>query len=267
LTDRSGCTGAAFQALRFVSALLVLGLAVYGLVRLLVDRNNGLTLPTVIRTSALSPVSRGEILSEFKVITVERQYRIPVMGSSFKPMPTAARNGTIGAIATALFGNRESLPGTKRQMVYDMVTTVTAGIDLGKLAPDDIANSDTETTVTLPAPEVLSVIYDGTQSQMFSQDNPSLPYMGDSASLLAEMQKTGLEKHRMEAEADEALMAKARENARKSLQRFLEKTHPGRTVHVVFEKKGAAAAAQSSANTTPTAPREQADKLPRVQPR
>jgi hypothetical protein len=187
-----------------------------------------------IETAALSPISRGEILDEFRLITVERQYRIPVIGRSYKPLPDAATGGVLGQIAKDILGDRKSVPGTTTNLVYEMVTTVTVGIDLGKIADGDIQNGDRVTTITLPAPEVMAVVHDATQSRIYAKDRPRLPYMDNSAALLEELQRTGQVKHRLEAENDEALMTRAESKAREALKGLLEKVHPGREVQIFF---------------------------------
>lgn len=189
-----------------------------------------------METRALAPISRGDILSQFRLITVERQYTIPVMGRSYKPLPGAGQ-GVVGQIARDIFPNRDSIPGTTTNIVYEMTTTVTMGIDLAKLADADIQNGDATTTITLPEPEIISIQHDQTKSRIFSQDKPTLPYLDNSANLLAELQKTGEAKHRAEAELDEALQAKARTEARDSLGEFLRKVHPGRELQIEFRGK------------------------------
>lgn len=225
------------RILRLVSALLILILAAIGLVRLLADRGGkGVSgdSDTVTIVTPLAPVSRGQILSQFKLITVERQYRIPVLGTTYKPMPNPERDGVFGEVSQAVFGKRERVPGTTQNLVYEMVTTVTAGIDLGKLKELDIANGATVTTITLPLPEVIAVIHDAGSSRIFSQERPTVPFVGNPATLLEEMQKRGEKKHRLEAMHDEALMSRARRNAEESLLGFLKSLHPERQVVVQF---------------------------------
>ena len=226
-------TPAFVRVLRLISALLIIILAAFGLYSLLRGRP-GQTPARVMETVALSPVSRGEILNEFRLITVERQYRIPVLGRSYKPLPDPG-SGVMAQFTRDLLGGRESVPGTTTNLVYEMVTTVTVGIDLAKLKDSDIQNAETVTTVTLPTPEVISVVHDPTKSRIFAQDRPALPYLDNSAQLLEELQKTGNLKHRAEAEADEALMAKAKDEAQQSLKGLLEKVHPGREIRILFE--------------------------------
>lgn len=187
------------------------------------------------QTTALGPISRGDILSQFRLITVERQYRIPVIGRSYKPLPDAVIGGVVGMLARDLLGQRDSVPGTTTNLVYEMVTTVTVGIDLAKLQDGDITNGDRLTTLTLPKPEIIAVVHDPTKSKIFSRDTPKLPYLDNSAALLTELQRTGTLKHRAEAENDEALMAKAEDEARRSLKGLLEKVHPGREVQILFK--------------------------------
>lgn len=221
------------RTLRLLIALIIVILAFYGLYALL--RPTSPAQPgQKIETRALNPISRGEILNQFRVITVERQYRIPVVGRSFKPLPNAATGGVVGAIARDIFGNRDSVPGTTTNIVYEMVTTVTAGIDLSKLTEADIQNGDRTTTITLPAPEVIAVVHDPTESQIFAKDSPALPYMDNSAALLEELQRTGTVKHHNEAENDESLMRRARDEARQSLHSLLEHVHSGREIHILF---------------------------------
>lgn len=138
-------------------------------------------------------------------------------------------------IAKDLLGNRDSVPGTTTNLVYDMVTSVTMGIDLAKLQEGDIVNGDRVTTLTLPKPEVIAVVHDSTQSKIFSKDSPKLPYLDNSAALLTELQRTGTLKHRAEAENDDALLAKAENEARRSLKGLLEQVHPGREVYILFK--------------------------------
>lgn len=221
------------SALRFVVALIIVILALYGLYALLRPKGSP-EHQQVIETVALSPISRGDILDQFRLVTVERQYRIPVIGRSYKPLPNAATGGVFGMIAQDLLGNRKDVPGTTTNIIYEMVTTVTVGIDLAKMRDDDIVNGDTETTITLPAPEILAVTHDSTQSRIFAKDSPRLPYLDNSAALLEELQRTGQVKHRLEAEADEALMARAESKARDALTGLLERVHPGREVQIQF---------------------------------
>ena len=88
-----------------------------------------------------------------------------------------------------------------------------------------------------PAPEVLAIQHDQANSHIFAQNKPVLPYLDNSAALLAQLQKTGEEKHRAEAENDEALAARAKSQARDSLEGLLKKIHPGREVHIEFRDK------------------------------
>ncbi len=220
--------------MRFATAFIIIVLALYGLYSLF--RPRGEAGPSQkFETIALAPNSRGEILNEFRLITVERQYRIPVIGRSYKPVPDTSKSGILGQMARDLLGNRDSIPGTTTNLVYEMVTTVTMGIDLAKLQDQDIVNNETVTTVTLPQPEVIAVVHDPTQSQIFSRDSPTLPYMDNSAALLEELQRTGTVKHRSEAENDEMLQARAQDEARRQLKGLLEKVHPGRQVQILFK--------------------------------
>ncbi len=223
------------RLLRFITAFIVIVLAVYGLYTLFRPQQPGIVGAQKVETTALAPISRGDILSQFRLITVERQYRIPVIGRSYKPLPTAATGGVVGMIARDILGERDSVPGTTTNLVYEMVTTVTMGIDLAKIQNSDIANGDLVTTLTLPKPEVIAVVHDSTKSKIFSKDSPKLPYLDNSASLLTELQRTGTVKHRAEAENDDALMAKAEDEARRSLKGLLEKVHPGREVQILFK--------------------------------
>ncbi len=219
--------------LRYIAVIIILILALYGLYALLrptEPRGTGQT----IETAALAPIARGEILDEFRLITVERQYRIPVIGRSYKPLPTAATGGIVGRIARDILGDRDDVPGTTTNIIYEMVTTVTAGIDLAKVREQDILNGDRVTTITLPAPEVMAVVHDAMQSRIFAQDSPRLPYLDNSGKLLEELQRTGQVKHRLEAENDDALMAQAENKAREALKRFLEQVHSGREVQILF---------------------------------
>lgn len=225
------------RTLRLISTSLIIILAVYGLYTLFFRRNHLGAENTKIEATALSPISRGEILSQMRLVTVERQYRIPVIGRSYKPLPTAENNGIIGQVVQDFFGNRDSVPGTTTELVYEMVTTVTMGIDLGKLRDEDIENSDSVTTLTLPGPEVMSVIYDSAESKIFAKNSPTLPYLDNSAALLEQLQRTGVVKHRLEAENDEALAANAENEARRALQSLLEKIHPGREVKIEFHRE------------------------------
>lgn len=220
--------------MRFATAFIIIVLAFYGLYSLF--RPRGEPGPAQkFESVALAPISRGEILSEFRLITVERQYRIPVIGRSYKPMPDTSRSGVLGQIARDMMGGRDSIPGTTTNLVYEMVTTVTMGIDLAKLRDEDIQNNDTVTTLTLPNPEVIAVVHDPTKSQIFSKDSPTLPYLDNSAALLEELQRTGTIKHRVEAEGDELLQARAQDEARRQLKGLLEKVHPGRDVQILFK--------------------------------
>jgi hypothetical protein len=220
--------------MRFATAFIILVLAFYGLYALF--RPRGESGPAQkFETIALAPISRGEILNEFRLITVERQYRIPVMGRSYKPLPDTSKSGILGQVAKDMLGGRDSIPGTTTNLVYEMVTTVTMGIDLAKLGDEDIVNGDAVTTLTLPKPEVIAVVHDPTQSKIFAKDQPTLPYMDNSAALLEELQRTGTLKHRSEAENDDILQARAQDEARRQLKGLLEKVHPGREVQIQFE--------------------------------
>lgn len=222
--------------MRFATASIIIVLALYGLYTLF--RPKGEPGPShKFESVALSPISRGEILNEFRLITVERQYRIPVMGRSYKPLPDTGRSGILGQVARDMLGGRDSIPGTTTNLVYEMVTTVTMGIDLAKLGDQDIQNADTVTTLTLPRPEVIAVVHDPTKSQIFARDSPTLPYMDNSAALLEELQRTGTVKHRAEAENDDMLQARAQDEARRQLKSLLEKIHPGREVQILFKSE------------------------------
>lgn len=210
-------------------------LALYGLYTLFRGKKEG-GQEQKIETTALNPISRGDILAQFRLITVERQYVIPVLGRSYKPLPPAG-GSVMGQLTRDLFNGRDSVPGTTTNIVYEMATTVTMGIDLAKLQDSDIVNGDTVTTLTLPAPEIMSIQHDQGKSRIFAQDKPVLPYLDNSAELLAQLQKTGVAKHRAEAENDEALMARAEGEARANLQGFLNKVYPGRDVQILFKEK------------------------------
>lgn len=225
------------RAIRLVLILVILLLAAVGLYTLMGGGRSAGGPPGPVATSvvALAPVSRGEIVSQFKVITVERQYNIPVIGSAFKQAPSPERDGALGALARAALGWRERVPGTTEELVYEMVTTVTAGIDLSRLRDEQIDNGTTETTVTLPRPEVFSVVTDFDRSGVRYRSGPKLPFMSHSAQLIADLQKAGMKKHRQEAERDQDFMTRARTQARDALQNLLQSTHPGRRITIVFE--------------------------------
>lgn len=225
------------RALRLVLILIILLLAAVGMYTLLGPRPaGGPPGPVATSVTALAPVSRGEIVSQFKVITVERQYNIPVIGSAFKPMPGPERDGALGLLVRAALGGRERVPGTTEEIVYEMVTTVTAGIDLSKLREQDIENSDQETTITLPEPEVLAVVTDFERSGVRYRSGPSLPFMSHSAQLIADLQKAGLRKHRLEAERDGEFMERARAAGEQALRGLLQAAHPGRTIRIVHRR-------------------------------
>lgn len=226
---------AMIRLLRLGTAWIIFLLALYGLYTLFWGRGRGGGAEQKIETRALAPISRGDILSQFRLITVERQYRIPVLGRSFKPLPSAGEGGVWGQISRDIFAGRDSVPGTTTDLVYEMTTTVTVGIDLAKLKDEDIVNGDEVTTISLPQPEIIAIQHDQANSAIFAQNKPVLPYLDNSATLLAELQKTGLAKHRAEAEHDEALMAKAKSEARDSLTEFLNKIQPGRDIRIIFK--------------------------------
>ncbi|MGI8905762.1 MAG: DUF4230 domain-containing protein [Candidatus Sumerlaeaceae bacterium] len=226
---------------RQLSILLILLLAGYGIYKLInpiprtAEPGSLRRTETIVNT--LPPISRSEIVSQFKLVTVERQYRIPVIGTTYKPMPNPQRDGAMGRVSQALFGKRERVPGTTQNLVYEMVTTVTAGIDLSSLQDSDIVNGERETTITLPAVEVLSVSHDSTKSKIFSQESPNMPYVGNAATLLTDMQKRGEIRHWEEARKDDALLYRARVTAEQDLQKLLGPTHPGRQIHFVFRTR------------------------------
>ncbi len=228
------------RTLRQVSVFLILLLATYGLYRIINPANTKREPGSLSRTetivTTLPPISRSEILAQFKLVTVERQYRIPVEGSTFKPMPNPERDGALGRVTRALFGNRQRVPGTTQNIVYEMVTTVTAGIDLAGLKDADIQNSDHESTITLPAPQVLSVSHDSARSKIYKQDQPNMPYVGNAATLLTDMQKRGEQRSWDEARKDDALLYRARSTAEEDLRKLLTPLHPGRSLHFVFPK-------------------------------
>jgi hypothetical protein len=151
-------------------------------------------------------------------------------------MPNPERDGALGRVTKAFFPHTERIPGTTQNIVYEMVTTVTAGVDLSKLQDADVVNSDRDTTITLPAPEVISVSHDNAASRIFRQEQPNMPYVGNAASLLTDMQKKGEQRHWEEARKDDALLYRARTTAQQDLQKFLNATHPGRTIHLQFKE-------------------------------
>jgi len=218
--------------MRYIVAAIMVVLALYGLYSLLRPQQPA-EPGQKIEAVALSPISRSEITRQLRLITVERQYTIPVVGRSYKPLP-GPRSGVLGQVVRDILGNRDAVPGTTTNIVYEMVTTVTVGIDLGRLTDADIVNGDTVTTLTLPAPEVMTVEQDTVNSRIYSKDSPTLPYLDNSAALLQELQRKGKIKHREEAAADEQLMARARQQAREALGALLEKVHPGRDVRILF---------------------------------
>ncbi len=232
-----------FRAIRLLLVLTILLLAGIGVYTLLGSGGQGGPLGSVTTfVTALAPVSRGEIVAQFKIITVEREYNIPVVGSAYKSMPGPDRDGAVGAVSRVLFGGRERVPGTTEQIVYEMVTSVTAGVDLARLSEADIRNSDVETTITLPRPEVFAVVTDFERSGVRYRNAPSMPFMSHSAQLISDLQKAGLKKHRREAERDAELMAQARKEAARALGGLLESTHPGRKIVIGFADDAATTA-------------------------
>jgi hypothetical protein len=230
------------RIVRQLMVVLVLLLAGYGTYKLMHPvagpgvQSSLQRTETIVKT--LPPISRSEILSQFKLVTVERQYRIPVMGTTYKPMPNPERDGALGRVTRAFFGKRERIPGTTQNIVYEMVTTVTAGIDLSGMQDGDIQNSDRETTISLPPAQVLSVSHDSKQSRIYSQENPSMPFVGNAANLLTDMQKRGEQRHWEEARRDEALLYRADVTAEEDLRKLLTPLHPGRTIHFEHRKTG-----------------------------
>jgi len=224
----------AWKIIRSSLVLAVLLLAAYGLFRLLKAEPPRSREPFYERTEtdivALPHVTRGDILSQFKMITVERQYKIPVRGTTYKPMPSPEKDGAWGNLSQGIFGKRERVPGTTQNLVYEMVTTATVGMDLSKLQDVDIQNADRVTTITLPEPEVIAIVHDAAASRIYRQDRPTLPFVGNPANLLQQMQVKGEQRHRREAEEDEALMAQARATAQANLKRLLTSIHPGRDI-------------------------------------
>lgn len=176
----------------------------------------------------LPPVRAGQIVPQFKVISVTREYGQPVKTKFSMPMPEFNKDGFVGRTAERLFNG--VVPGTTEHLIYDMVTTVTAGIDLGKLGEGDITNDDLNSTITLPEPEILSISIDQQRSQILWHDKPTIPLQSESAKLLIETQKKGEQQVRREASRDAELMRMARMNAENSLRAFLQGTNPGRTV-------------------------------------
>lgn len=234
--------------LQYTGILMILVLAFLGLKSLILRPTGPAGPDMVVTTQPLSPVSRGELLNQFRVITVERQYRIPVIGTSYKPLPDPQTASVMGQISRKLMGGRDRVPGTKEVIVYEMVTTATAGIDLGSMTDSHITNDDTVTTITLPRASVLNIAYDPTKSRIYNQETPKLPFVGNSAKLLTEIQKSGEAKHWQEARADEALLARAEKNAEAMLRGLLESSHPGRTIVIRFDDEKSVAA---GVTTTP----------------
>lgn len=225
------------QLVRTLILLLIVFLCGVGIYTLMGGgRQAGPPGAVVTQSVALTPVSRGEILSQMKLVTVEREYNIPVLGSAYKKLPEA--QGAVGAMMRAALGGTERVPGTTEEIVYEMVTTVTAGIDLARLQDTDIQNDATQTTITLPQPEVFSVVTDFERSGVRYRSGPSVPFLSHSSQLIADLQKTGERKHRLEAQNDAEFLHRARTQAETALLKLLKATHPGRDVAVRFGDGG-----------------------------
>lgn len=227
------------RVVRQLSIVCIVLMAGYGVYKLLQPVNppagpGSLRRTETVIDNTLPPISRSEILSQFKLISVERQYRIPIVGTTYKPMPNPERDGALGRVTRAFFPKTERIPGTTQNIVYEMVTTVTAGVDLSGLKDTDIVNGEKDTTITLPAPKVLSVSHDSAKSRIFRQDQPNMPYVGNAASLLSDMQKRGEQRHWEEARKDDALLYRARTSAQEDLHKLLAPMHPGRELHFLF---------------------------------
>lgn len=221
--------------------LLLVVLAAYGIYKLMPlwqpkPEQESFVHRTETVVTPLAPISRGDILSQFKLITVERQYRIPVKGTTYKPMPSPEKDGAWGNLSQGIFGKMKRVPGTTQNLVYEMVTTATAGLDLSRLQESDIVNGDRETTITLPRPEIISIVHDTASSRIYSEDRPALPFIGNPAGLLQEMQRKGEQRHREEAMTDEGLLLKAQRSAQDNLGRFLKGLHPGREINFLFKE-------------------------------
>lgn len=226
------------RLIRLVLGLVIALLAAVGLYTVFGGGGRGgPPPPAATSVVALAPVSRGEILSQMKLITVERQYNIPVVGSAWKQMPGTERGGALGGLVRAALGGAERVPGTTEELVYQMVTTVTAGLDLSRIDDHDIVNSADETTLTLPQPEVLAVQTDFEQSRAVYRNGPSVPFMSHSADLIRDLQRAGEKKHREEAARDAEFMDRARLEARRSLLDLLKRAHPHREIHIVFDDR------------------------------
>jgi hypothetical protein len=156
-----------------------------------------LSTPTVtIDTSRPSVVERVQALS--KLETVHYQIEKVISGTSSGPLP-------------------EPLTGDKILLVAH--GEVVAGIDLSKVKPQDVEETGTAVTLTLPAPEILlskldndkTHVYDR-QTGIFSKPDPDLE---------SKLRSTA-EREIVQAAQEDGILSQATSNAEQTLRTLLE---------------------------------------------
>jgi hypothetical protein len=121
--------------------------------------------------------------------------------------------------STTLEGKTSSfLPFSNDTYLYEMVVTMTAGIDLSTLKDSDITVSGETATVRLPAPQVLRIERSG---HVLSQNSDILSGFSKNKNLLDQIQDEGQKRIVKTVLEQGKLMQDARLNAEENLRNFI----------------------------------------------
>ncbi len=159
-----------------------------------------------------SPVLVGQIKKQYKMETAE------VPGSTIV-------EGKTGSI----------LPFSEEKIVYQVVVTMTAGIDMSTLSDSDISVSGETVTVKLPAPQVLRTERVG---KVISQNSEILAGFSKNKNLQDQVEDEGQKKVVKTILEQGELMQKARLNAEDNLRQLFLQLGYKNVVFIQAEPQG-----------------------------
>jgi Protein of unknown function (DUF4230) len=167
--------------------------------------------------SSPPPVILNQITREYKIITAQQTSTTNVEGES-----------------------KSALPFSSEKYTYQMVMTVTAGIDLTKMRDSDIRPDGETVYVRLPEPEILTKEKDG---YVIARSQELLSFISSNKNIVDEMQRVGQDKIMKAINEDGRLMREARLSAEIQIRNFILQLGYYKTVKFEYQP-----------TTSPTAP-------------
>jgi hypothetical protein len=145
--------------------------------------------------SSPPPVILNQITREYKIITAQQTSTTTVEGET-----------------------KNALPFSSEKYTYQMVMTVTAGIDLTKMQDTDVRTEGEIVYLRLPQPEILTKEKDG---QVIARSQDLLAFISSNKNIVDEMQRVGQEKIMKAILDDGRLLREARLSAEIQLRNFI----------------------------------------------